>query len=76
MTMARHKKAVRDEYSQWRSSLPSLPDHPQRLSMGSGDHLNPVLFSREVEKVPARTGPDSPVHRNPTEWYGLDGSEV
>ena len=50
---------------------------PVRVTMGSGDHLSPVQFSGQVEKVPDHVvGPDNPVHQRPGEWYGQDESET
>ena len=50
---------------------------PQRVTMGSADHLNLAQFSDLVEKVPDHVvGPDNPVHQRPGEWYGQDESEI
>ena len=71
--MADHRP---DPSTKWRRSHPPLPP-PRRTTMGSGDHLSPVLFAGLVKKTPPRTGRDNPVHRNPGGWYGLtDGSEA
>lgn len=61
-------------YREWRDSLPYLPD-PVRRTVGSADHLSPALFGAYVQKGEDRTGDGNPVHRNPLEWYGLEGSE-
>jgi hypothetical protein len=62
-----------DPYVEWRRTLPRLPD-PESVTMSPTSHLGPQ-FPGEAEGDSRIAGQENPVHRNPTEYYGTDGSD-